>query len=371
MGNQIDTQEVNRRADLLTLASSTTTLKRAAGTGGGEWKGPCPFCGGKDRFALEPNHQPEPRWLCRNCTDGKWKDPIEFGKRLWPGLKFPEICERLAGGQLPTGPARTFTPPPQPAAAPPDEEWQAAALAFVEACERELWAPGGARALFYLHKRGLTDKTIKRFRLGFHPRDEKINGHYTDRGITIPCFNRGKIWYVKICRHNNEPKYRNLKGSQEGIFNAEMLEMQPPEGGAALFCEGEFDCMLAWQELGDLLPVATLGAAGNKPDLAAWGRYFLGQRVTLVCYDLDGPGQKGAETIIEMSRFAVLAPLPDGGTWKDISDFHQAGGDLRAWIGKLLDFHDPLPDLGDFPLLSTTLAYGAVLVEGDSCGFEE
>jgi DNA primase len=353
MQKSIDTLEVNRRADLLSLASGVTSLssKPVASTGGGEYAGPCPFCGGKDRFRIEPHHQPEPRWMCRHCTDGKWKSPIEFGMRLWPGLKFPEVCERLTGGQLPTGPARVYEAPPMPAAAPAPEAWQQIGKAFVDACACELWSANGTRALDWLHKRGLKDETIKHFRLGYNPQDrrDKWTGEeiFIDRGITIPCFVRDALWYIKIRRPAGEPKYRLVKGSKPvAVFNADMLDTQPVGGGLALFVEGEFDCMLAWQELGDLLPVATLGAAKYKPDLATWGRFFLGQRVTLICYDLDGPGRQGAESLAELSRYAMLAPLPEG-PWKDVTDFHQAGGDLRAWIGEYLGAYDPL-ELSDF-----------------------
>ena len=39
-------------------------LKRVASTGGGEFAGPCPFCGGHDRFRVQPANN---IWLCRYC----------------------------------------------------------------------------------------------------------------------------------------------------------------------------------------------------------------------------------------------------------------------------------------------------------------
>src|SRR5450759_5456512 len=95
----IDLIEVKQRADLLSLSTQDTPLKKVASSGGGEWAGPCPFCRGRDRFRVQPYQQ---RWLCRGCTDGKWKDVIEYiarrdqlNPRQFKDLQ--EICIRASG----------------------------------------------------------------------------------------------------------------------------------------------------------------------------------------------------------------------------------------------------------------------------------
>ncbi len=55
-----------------------TQLRKVAATNGGEFAGPCPFCGGKDRFHVQPNKN---RWLCRGCTGGRWKGPWDYYER--------------------------------------------------------------------------------------------------------------------------------------------------------------------------------------------------------------------------------------------------------------------------------------------------
>jgi DNA primase len=60
----MDTGHIN----LLEIIGRDTKLKKAASTNGGEWAGPCPFCGGRDRFRVWP--QPaggKPRFWCRQC----------------------------------------------------------------------------------------------------------------------------------------------------------------------------------------------------------------------------------------------------------------------------------------------------------------
>lgn len=71
---RIDAELLNQAIDLLALAQADTTLRRK--TQSGEYGGPCPFCGGRDRFSVQAG-----RWLCRHCTDGKWRDGIAYVMR--------------------------------------------------------------------------------------------------------------------------------------------------------------------------------------------------------------------------------------------------------------------------------------------------
>ncbi len=65
--------------DLLSLIGHDTPLKKIASTGGGEWTGPCPFCGGRDRFRVQPERG---RWWCRQCSeDDRWGDAIAYLRR--------------------------------------------------------------------------------------------------------------------------------------------------------------------------------------------------------------------------------------------------------------------------------------------------
>ncbi len=99
----------------------------------------------------------------------------------------------------------------------------------------------------------------------------------------------------------------------------------------ALFCEGEFDAMIAAQEFGDVLPAATLGSATNLPDLATWGAYLAPLYVVLTTYDADAAGSAGAQALAALvGERARMAPLPEG--VKDINDYFLAGGDLLKWV---------------------------------------
>ena len=93
----IDLETLKANTDLLALAGHDTSLKKIATTGGGEYAGPCPFCSGTDRFRVQPESR---RWLCRNCTGGKWQDAIAYVQKR-DGCDFKQACQALGAGDLP------------------------------------------------------------------------------------------------------------------------------------------------------------------------------------------------------------------------------------------------------------------------------
>ncbi len=328
----LDLESIKNSADLLAICGHDTQLKRVAATGGGEYAGACPFCGGQDRFRVNPYASPG-RWLCRNCTGGKWQDVIAYIARrdnLDPKKyqDLQEICKRAGGGDLPTTRAPRITPA-RPAYESPGDQWQAAAQEVITQCQGQLWQNEGAKALEYLKKRGFSEKTINKFNLGYST-GKNIAGLWVARGVVIPCSVKGRVWYLKIRLPAAEggQKYTAVKGSKpSAIFNADKLF----GSDIALFCEGEFDCMIAYQELFDVIPVATLGSATNTPDLATWGAYLRPIKTIYSAYDHDKAGETGAARIMDLAGDRVkLAPLPEG--YKDINDYYSAGGDLWQWI---------------------------------------
>jgi len=91
---RIDTVELNRRIGLLGLAEKQTSLTRKTPK---EFGGPCPFCGGVDRFSVQTEKN---AWLCRHCTEGKWSDPIDFAMRLH-NSNFRDIAVMYLGSDAP------------------------------------------------------------------------------------------------------------------------------------------------------------------------------------------------------------------------------------------------------------------------------
>jgi hypothetical protein len=122
----------------------------------------------------------------------------------------------------------------------------------------------------------------------------------------------------------DRPKYLAISGGHPCLFGADTLV----PGESAILTEGEFDAMLLWQKVGDLVGVTTLGSC-NRGLSARALRYLLGCPRQLVAYDVDAEGVKGAERLAQLSsRMRRIRPL----VGKDVTAFWQAGGRVREWV---------------------------------------
>jgi DNA primase len=358
----VDTVALRQRTDLLGLIGADTRLKKVAMTAGGEYAGPCPFCGGRDRFRVQPQRG---RWWCRGCSDGpRWQDAIAYVRQR-EGVGFAEACQRLGASPSELGvahPARRrgapgHTPRPRPAPPPtrqapppapafaedrePSAVWRAAGLRFLEACQASLWSDVGERARAYLHGRGLTDETLRSWQVGFQPEEGRrdpaeqwgfpargATGQPAQvripRGIVLPWLLDDQLWQLKIRTNRQQPKYLAISGGHPCLFGADTLVPGEP----AILAEGEFDALLLWQEVGDLVGVATLGSCSKSLGVRAL-RYLLACPRLLVAYDVDADGERGAERLAQLSpRMHRIRP-PVG---KDVTAFWQAGGRVRDWV---------------------------------------
>jgi len=110
--------------------------------------GPCPKCGGKDRFIFitQPRNGSAPFWFCNQCR----------------------YSESTSATSAPPIAPRTITPQQIDDSLRANEQLSAI-------CAGYLYAPAGKAALDYLYQRGFTDATIQAAGLGFHP-DVWANG---------------------------------------------------------------------------------------------------------------------------------------------------------------------------------------------------
>jgi hypothetical protein len=342
------------RVDLLGLIERDTRLRRVARTHGGEYAGPCPFCGGDDRFRVWPEH-PSGRgeWWCRRCERGgdavdyvRARHNLDFVSACeWLGLDLPGRDQRkqhISGaiGQAPPTnkhveekslPLSTLDRKHQIMdGTPPPSEWQKAALKITAQCEAALWTASGAKARSWLSARGINEATCRAWRLGYHGEDDRIGDLYVPRGIVIPCFCGPALWYVKVRRPVppfDGPKYWQVKGSKLTLFGLDRLAGRPE----IVICEGELDATLLWQLAGDLVDVIAVAGATQRPNAQALLR-LAEYRRWLVAFDNDDAGAEGADWWGFAARTRTARPLQG----KDLTDFHLAGGDLRAWVEFLL-----------------------------------
>lgn len=275
--------------------------------------------------------------------------------REYRGMSWQQVKELAGSDSLPDPlprPARAAQPEHS---AHPSPAWQKRAREFVDYCSEQLWTPAGKPALEYLHGRGLRDDLIRLYNLGWNPReimdsfdawglpeDPERRGVKLSMGITIPCIIEDSIWYVKVRQAERKPKYINVTGGKAALYGAGNL------WGAdiILLCEGELDCVLADQLLGDIAGVASLGSAANRLDITTWGVYLLPARAILAAYDLDEAGKRGMAALLDKSAriHQVRVPALKPGD-KDLTDYVLAGGDLWNWLKYSLDKLDILAKL--------------------------
>lgn len=347
-----DTTALKERLNLVDLAERDAHLRRVSGVG--EFAGPCPKCGGEDRF-----HVTATWWFCRQCHE-KRGDVIEYIQ--WrDGLDFAQACDLLGGVEsqhnaAPTGNRHiaslpgepllsiTFTPA-QPAirpTAPPPAAWQERARAFVAWTQGQLWETPAA--LGYLHGRGLSDDTIRSAGLGWNPRilhDPAarwgLDGDpvYLPVGLVIPCELANEMWYVKIRQPEREPKYLAVRGS---ILAGALYQAPGPILPDMILTEGELNALSLAQALGPLCSVGSLGAAGNLPGVAAVNVLLRVARIW-TRYDEDKAGKAGRDRLGALSARVRALPWPFEDC-KDPNDALRAGRDLAAWAVPLVGPRD-------------------------------
>jgi hypothetical protein len=157
-----------KRADLLALIGHDTELVRIAGTLGGEWAGPCPFCGGTDRLHVNPARPGGGRWYCRQCTP-RGGDAIDYVRRR-DHLCFGDAVAHLADGAIPALPAfqqKTSARNRVQGHAWQESGWQRAARRQVQRAVLALASAEGQIGRAYLAGRGLDPATWEAWRLGY------------------------------------------------------------------------------------------------------------------------------------------------------------------------------------------------------------
>ncbi len=319
------------------LQSYGLSLRREAGTHGGEYAGECPFCGGHDRFRVWPLEGDGGRYWCRGC--GKSGDAIQY-LRDKNGMSFKGACE-VVGREVVSGnrlPSPTIWTPKQSIA--PADLWQTKAGLFLDWTEKRLWSDDGPRAMEYLRERGLRDETIRTFRLGWNPKDfyrvrqewglpEEQNDRgrskklFLPAGLVIPKMTGRQVERLRIRRPEGEQRYCVIPGSTMGpLFAGERSER-------VMVVESELDAILLHQEAGDLVQVIALGSASARPDQEAV-RILRDAETILLSLDNDAAGAKESwrwwkEHFPNSRRWPVI-------NGKDPTEAYQNGLPLRNWV---------------------------------------
>lgn len=357
--------------NVLDLAQQKVKLKKVSSTGGGEWQGPCPECGGTDRFHVWPEKNGQGAYWCRGC--GKNGDAIQF-LRDFDGKSFKEACEYL---NITMDEKNYTTPAPKkekPVFEPvehqsPDDIWQERAQKFVNWAHENL--KQNKEVMVWLAARGISAAAVDKYRLGWNP-GENGKDLYRPRqtwglaaeikqetgrpkklwipiGLVIPYFvipadaGHGPlgeiqekechceanlescgnlILRIRIRRPEGEPRYYVIPGSAMGIM---ILE---PWRKAFVIVESELDA-IAVTEASELVGAAAMGSSHAKPDKFTYAVLRDSAQI-LNALDYDKAGATAMQWWKEQfPNNCDRWPVPQG---KDPGEAYQLGTDLKSWI---------------------------------------
>jgi hypothetical protein len=149
-----------------------------------------------------------------------------------------------------------------------------------------------------------------------------------------------ELWGINVRQAAGDPKYKqatsaNLAGALYWAVGSEpgcCWGIVP--GWPVIFIEGEFDCLIAWQEAAERICPVTLGSQTN-PLNPRWHPLLWSASAVYVCLDNDVAGEEGAVRLLEALPTAKRIHVPTG---KDMNDFHLAAPDgVTRWICELVE----------------------------------
>ncbi len=239
-----DIEQLKRSADILAVLGSATTLRQETRT---ELSGPCPKCGGDDRFHL---HVAEGWFFCRECHP-KRGDVIELVQFLGQAHGFVQACEYLGASR----PSQT-QPSTRVGGARPQEQlrieptwrapdWQHEARTFLTSAQANLEGEDGEPGRNYLLGRSIQPATWRAWGLG--------HAHIWDRrqerkrpAIVFP-WQREKITamqYRFIDAQSKGDRFLQRTGGERIAFG---LQLCGEHYGTLWLVEGETNCLSLWQ----------------------------------------------------------------------------------------------------------------------------
>jgi DNA primase len=346
--------DVRDRTNIVEIIKRYVELKRA---GTGSWKGLCPFH--TEKTPSFHVHEPRQFFHCFGC--GEKGDVISFLVKV-EQRSFMEVIRDLAitaGVELedrPLSPAERTAR--KEAESERDRMYRVMELA-TQFYQDAYAGPGGEAARAYVEKRGISAKTIERFRVGYAPgrwdalqsflASKKIPASDVERLGLAGVNERGRYDFFRdrvmlpvIDRQKRvigfggrlldpdakDRKYVNSPDSplfhkKEQLYGLHAAIEAIRKSGTAIVVEGNFDVM-SLHEAGIDEAVAPMGTALTEEQIALLGRLA---KTVVVVFDGDTAGQRAAQKsvplFVEGDVDGRVARLPAG---IDPDDFVKSEG---------------------------------------------
>lgn len=249
----IDTESVKRQYDLRAFAERYTVLRKQSATTSA---GPCPWCGGTDRFVVFADN-----FFCNpgpgHC--GRKGDIYTFVQE-YHNVDFVKAHEMITDGTMPA--ISTPVQPAQQTTKPPAKEFNEEYYLpkVVDAHNALLTGTGKItqRAREYLTNRGFTIETIQAYKLGFYGINVAHGEDTKEPAISIPWFDKdGRLVAIKFrfiddhFRPDNKGNEKLVRYTSRGSVAGRLFGWQtvkgPSRNNVLIITEGEFNDMALWQ----------------------------------------------------------------------------------------------------------------------------
>lgn len=348
------TEEIKARLNIVDVVGGYVKLDKS----GSHWKACCPFH--RERTPSFMVNEERQMWHCFGCNKGG--DAFAFVMEM-EGVGFRDALVMLA--------ERANVELPQYSQVSQERyqetrdekarlyEIHELATKFYE---KQLWeGPGKERILPYLHDRGISDESIRKFRLGFAPggwghlydflvksgfdakelvqagvalKKEQGDGHYDrfrDR-IMFPITDTiGRVigYSARVAPGADESQAKYINTSETPIYKKSQVlyglshaRQAIRQAGVAVLVEGNLD-VIACHQAGIENTVAVSGTALTEEQLAILRRY--GKEIRFF-FDMDEAGQKAARRSTELALRqdieANIIAIPDGKDAADLAREH-------------------------------------------------
>lgn len=344
---------------MMDLAEKYTQLKKVSKS---EYAGPCPGCGGNDRFRVFTGSE-NGRYFCRGCQ--KKGDIIQFCTDFL-NMTFKDACiatgnshkiktnssagtGRYMSVQIPKRePVQPAQDSQQAQEGPDRDRWQSQANQFIEWANKELLKR--PELITWLETdRQLSSCQVDHHRLGFNPAPRFSEPEkwgfppgkkvYLPAGLVIPYHNAdGKVYGINVRQFKPTdkapPAYLPDKAPDNTYMRIKGTESKPLIFGdlarpwPVVIVESELDALALWLHFDCMVNVVALLSAARRPDLPGAGPI-------LYALDFDDAGIKQFKAWAEKYPGRVYAAAPIQG--KDITEMIKAGIPPLVWLADKLD----------------------------------
>lgn len=339
--------DIKDKVDIVDLINQYVSLKKA----GANYKGLCPFHHEKSpSFMVNPERQ---SFKCFGCNKGG--DIFTFIQEV-ESIEFGDALKMLADRAGVTLTPRTK---PKPGEAPSEKSRYYAINGLATQLFHKLLTdhPVGQQARDYLKKRGITDQTIQKWRIGYAPRKKVLSELLMKRGYSaaeIQQAGKPDMFYDRIMfpiqdvmgnvvgftgriLGQGEPKYLNTPETaifrkSRILFGLEKAKQAIKQQNQVIMTEGQMDVISASQA-GTLNVVATSGTALTQDHLRILSRYGVD---IVFAFDADGAGVTATKRAIDLAIADDLPvkviPLPS--PFKDIGEIVEQNPALWLQLAK-------------------------------------